>query len=100
MGQFNSAEVEKEAVRMAAAMMAASARTAPKAKGLDAVKTLLVDGDDIELIAGAMEAKGKEKPESLSAIFPRDAANVRKSACILLVGVTAEPVAMRPVSSL
>ena len=94
MGQFKSAEVEKEAVRMVAAMMAIGARTAPKTKGVDAVKTLLIDGDDIELIAKAMEDKGKEKPESLAPIFPRDAGNVRKSACILLIGVTGNPKGM------
>jgi uncharacterized ferredoxin-like protein len=91
MGQFQSKEVEKEAVRMAAAMMAAAARTAPKAVGLDAVKTLVVDGDDLETLAVAMEAKAKEQPPHLAPIFPRDAGNVRKSSCILLIGVSGKP---------
>jgi len=91
MGQFKSKEVEKEAVRMAAALMAASARTAPKAMGLDAVKTMVIDGDDIELLAGAMEAKAEEQPPHLTSIFPRDAGNVRKSSCVLLIGVSGNP---------
>jgi uncharacterized ferredoxin-like protein len=44
MGRFKSKEVEREAVMMAVAMMAASARTAPKARGIDAVKTMVIDG--------------------------------------------------------
>lgn len=94
MAQYESADIEKDAARMVAAMMAVSARTAPKTRGLDAVKTLLLDGDDIELLAGAMEAKGQAKKAPFPPIFPRDAANVRKSACILLVGVTGAPKGM------
>ncbi len=91
MGQFKSKEVEKEAVRMAAALMAASARTAPKTMGLDAVKTMVIDGDDLELLAGAMEAKAKEQPPHLTPAFIRDAGNVRKSGCVLLIGVSGNP---------
>jgi uncharacterized ferredoxin-like protein len=57
MGRFQGDELEKETVRTVAAMMAASARTAPKALGLDAVKTMVVNGDDLALLADAMEAK-------------------------------------------
>jgi uncharacterized ferredoxin-like protein len=91
MGRFQADKLEKEAVMMVAAMMASSARTAPKARGLDAVKTMVVDGDDLEFLAGAMEAKAKEQPPYLSPIFIRDAANVRNSCCVLLIGVTGNP---------
>jgi uncharacterized ferredoxin-like protein len=91
MGKFKSEEAEREAVRMVAAMMAASARTAPKAMGLDAVKTMVIDGDDLELLAGAMEAKAKEQPPHLAPIFTRDAGNVRNSSCVLLIGVSGNP---------
>ena len=91
MGQFKSTEVEREAMRMAAFMMASSARTAPKARGLEAVKTMVIDGDDIELLAGAMEAKAKEQLPHLAPAFIRDASNIRKSGCVLLLGVTGKP---------
>ncbi len=91
MGQFQSQEVEREAIRMVAGLMASSARTAPKARGIDDVKTVVIDGDDIELLAGAMDAEAKEQPTHLSPIFIRDAGNVRKSSCILLIGVTGDP---------
>ena len=66
MARFKSEEVEREAVRMVAAMMASSARTAPKARGVDAIKTLIIDGSDLELLANAMEDKAKERPPYLS----------------------------------
>jgi len=91
MGKFESPELEREAVRTVAAMMAVSARTAPKARGLDDVKTMVIDGDDLELIASAMDARAKEQPPHLSAIFTRDAGNVRKSSGVLLIGVTGHP---------
>lgn len=91
MGQFQSPEVEREAIRMVAGLMASSARTAPKARGIDDVKTMVVDGNDIELLAGAMEAKAKEQPPHLSPVFIRDAGNVRNSSCVLLIGVVGNP---------
>jgi uncharacterized ferredoxin-like protein len=91
MGKFKSKEVEREAIRTAAAMMAVSARTAPKARGLDAVKTMVIDGDDLELLADAMEAKAKEQPPHLTPFFIRDATNIKNSSCVLLIGVSGNP---------
>jgi len=91
MAQHQSKAVEVEAVRVAATLMAAGARTAPKARGIDSIKTLLLDGNDLETLARAMEARAKEQPPHLAPIFNRDAANVRKSQGLLLVGVTGIP---------
>ena len=91
MTRFKSEDVEREAMRMVAAMMASSARTAPKARGVDAIETVIVDGNDLELLASAMEGKAKERPPYLSSAFTRDAQNVRDSGCVLLIGVTGEP---------
>ena len=90
MARFKSEEVEREAVRMVATMMASSARTAPKAGGIDDIKTMIVDGSELELLANAMEDKARERPPYLS-FFSRDAGNVRNSSCVLLIGVTGEP---------
>ena len=90
MALIDSAEAEKGAVRLAAQLMAAAARTAPKARGLDSIKTLIVDGEDLEKLALAMEAKVREKSREV-AFFARDAGSVRKSAAVLLIGVTGEP---------
>ena len=91
MARLESGEAELQAVRVVATMMASSARTAPKARGVDDIQTVLVEGDDVEALARAMEDKAEEKPLYLSPIFKRDARNVRNSACVLLVGVTGEP---------
>lgn len=58
MTQLKSEELEKEAVRVAA-IMASSARTAPKARGFDVIETMIVDGDDPQILAGAIEDKAK-----------------------------------------
>ena len=78
-------QAELEGVLAAARAMAVAARTAPKARGVDAVETLIVYGDDLEVLAQSMEAhSGKSK---MGDIFKRDADNVRNSQAVLLVGV-------------
>ena len=86
MSCLNSQQSEKDAIKMAAALMAASARTAPKAGGIDNIKSLILDGDDLEGLADAMERKAEERP-SLSEFFIRDAKNLRNSSAVLLIGV-------------
>ena len=84
-------QAEKKAAEMAAALMAASARTAPKARGIDDIESLILDGNDLEELAAAMDHKAEEKPSYLSSAFIRDANNVRKSSCVLLIGVRGNP---------
>jgi uncharacterized ferredoxin-like protein len=90
MARTSAVEAQGEGVRLAAALMATAARTAPKTRGLDSVETLILDGDDLEILAQAMEAKVVEKGGKLPS-FSRDAKNVRASAAVLLIGVTGEP---------
>lgn len=91
MTQLRSREVEKNAVTMAATLMAATARTAPKGRAVDSTTSLILADDDLEKLALAMERKAAEKPDYLSSAFKRDANNVRNSGCVLLLGVTGEP---------
>ncbi len=90
MAWIDAVTAEQEAARLAASLMAAAARTAPKARGLDSIQTLIVDGEDLETLAAAMEEKGREKG-SKTAFFARDAQGVRSAAAVLLIGVTGEP---------
>jgi uncharacterized ferredoxin-like protein len=90
MTRISASEAQGEGVRLAAALMATAARTAPKTRGLDSVETLILDGEDLEALARAMEAKVGEKGGKLPS-FARDAKNVRASAAVLLIGVTGEP---------
>jgi uncharacterized ferredoxin-like protein len=90
MAILTSGQIEKEAVEMGASMMAVSARTAPKTRGVDSVKTVILTGEDLERLAAAMEKKVKEKSTELPG-FKRDADNVRSSAAVLLIGVSRDP---------
>lgn len=76
--------LEKQGVLDAAKMMLVSARTAPKTGGVDDILTCLVDGDELESIAKAMDDIGNER--SIEG-FHRDAKNVRDSDAAILIGV-------------
>ena len=97
MAILDSRELEKHALLSIARIMASSARTAPKTRGLDSIKTMVLDGDDLEKLAMAMEERAKTEPERL-AFFKRNADDVRKSMAVLVIGVTGEP--KRPESPL
>ena len=90
MAILTSGKIEQNAVEIGASMMAVSARTAPKTRGLDSVKTAILTGEDLEKLAAAMESKVQEKSTELP-IFKRDAGNVRGSAAVLLIGVSRDP---------
>ena len=83
-------EIEKRALEMGAAIMVVSARTAPKTRGLDSIKMAIVDGEELEKLAKAMEAKYKEKSTELPG-FKRDAGSLRESGAVLLIGVSRNP---------
>jgi uncharacterized ferredoxin-like protein len=90
MAILTSGKMEKDAVEIGASLMAASARTAPKTRGIDSVKTLILTGNDIEPLAAAMERKFEEKSTKLP-ILKRDAGNIRNAAAVLLIGVSRDP---------
>jgi uncharacterized ferredoxin-like protein len=90
MAILTSGQIEKDAVEMGASMMAVSARTAPKTRGVDSVKTIILTGEDLEKLAAAMEKKVKAKSTELPG-FKRDADNVRSSVAVLLIGVSRDP---------
>ena len=76
----------KEAVLRVAELMAVSARTAPKARGLDALDIKVVSGRDLERLAEEME---KIASETGMTFFRRDAKSVRMSDAVLLLSVDA-----------
>jgi len=78
--------VETDAIFTVAKLMAASARTAPKGRGVDRIVTAIVSGEEKERIAEAMEKKMREKKNPIMA-FERDAKALRDSPCALLIGV-------------
>lgn len=88
---INSDEAEKDGILTAAKLMAVSARTAPKGRGLDSIKTLILhEREELEKLATAMEEVSREDSERLD-FFQRNANEVRQSTAVLLIGVTGEP---------
>lgn len=76
----------KDAIHMAASLMAASARTAPKAGGKDFLEIVAItEEDDLKRIAQAMK---EYAPQSTNeAFWLRDADNIEHSEGLLLVGL-------------
>jgi len=76
-------EVVKESVVQVARLMALSAITAPKARGVDNVVVgVLKDRAAIERLAEAME----KMAEQMGDFFKRDADNIRRSTAVVLIG--------------
>jgi uncharacterized ferredoxin-like protein len=74
----------KEVSDMAVKLMAASARTAPKAGGKDFMEIVVITKDeDLKNIAEAM--KGYAPKSSNEAFWLRDAANIENSQALLLI---------------
>jgi uncharacterized ferredoxin-like protein len=85
MPRIEEKKAEMDGVLAIANAMAVAARTAPKTRGVDAVETLIVYGEDLEALAEAMEAHGKDT--KIGESFSRDAKNVLNSQAVLLIGV-------------
>jgi len=71
-------------LRMVADLMAISARTAPKSAGKDYVVTKVIEGEDCLALAEEMVKFGEKTGKKN---FDRDAANVRNSPVVLLIGI-------------
>jgi len=74
---------EQDAMMIIASLMAVSARTAPKGKGVDTIVTRIVTGNDMDRIADEMIAIGNKTGLPP---FPRDAQNIRDSKVCVLIG--------------
>ncbi len=74
----------KETVETISRFAAAAAQTAPKAKGIDNLVMRIFTGNDIPELAAKMEETGKKTPRPQT--FTRDAASVRKSSAVLVIG--------------
>ena len=75
---------ESRAVRTACDLMALSARTAPKGKGMDSLVLRTAADDDLDRLADAMRSVAERGG---SPIFLRDAGNMDASEACLLLGV-------------
>jgi uncharacterized ferredoxin-like protein len=74
---LDSSIVEEETALVVAKLMVVAARTAPKARGDDRIKTAIVTGKEKDELASVMEEMGRV----------RDSKNVRDSGAVVLIGV-------------
>jgi uncharacterized ferredoxin-like protein len=84
-----SSELEQQAAGHVGSLMAAAARTAPKTRGIDNIKTLAIDDSSSRdtLLAKMRElAKSEHRPG-----LERDANCISASPVILLIGVESNP---------
>ena len=81
---YNSEEMELRATLDAAARVCAAARTAPKACGVDSIRTAVLTDADKDALAETMERLGNELHADF---FLRDAGNVRTAKALVLIGI-------------
>jgi len=82
--------VEQDATGFVLSLMALSARTAPKGKGVDSLAISGVRGNDLNRLSEAMHEFGEEYD---LAFFLRDAKNIQSAEACLLIGARGnEPV--------
>jgi len=78
--------MEEQAILETAALMCAAARTAPKARGIDNILTLVLTGLEKDALAAKMDEVAQREFKG-SGPFPRDAKNVRTAQAVVLIGV-------------
>ncbi|MFZ5974723.1 MAG: ferredoxin domain-containing protein [Bacillota bacterium] len=81
---YDSKTAETHALLDIANKMCVAARTAPKARGHDHIHTCVITGDDLMRIADEMDRIGEQ--HGVSALFSRDAQNVRVSTALVMIG--------------
>ena len=79
---YNERTQRHEQVVASARQMLTAARTAPKARGVDIIEAILVEGDDLKLLADRMVEIGNERNRPS---FIRDAGNVLQAECIVAI---------------
>ncbi len=88
---ITSPQAEEEALSLAAKLLAASLRTAPKTRGEDSLSIAIATGEEKDRLAEAMEGKAQEGKSGIPAAFRRNAEEVRRTPVVLLVGVDWKP---------
>lgn len=83
--RYESRDLEERSVLATAAKMCAAARTAPKARGIDRIETLVLTGEEKDKLADKMEEIFEATGEA-NAFFKRYAGNVRDSEAVVLIG--------------
>lgn len=88
---YHGTDSEKRCAFSVADKMATAAKTAPKGCGEDNVITLILYGQDKDILSSHMRDIAKETGEDF---FTRDAGNVDNSHCIVIIGVLSRPLGL------
>lgn len=85
----NSKLLAKKVLKTIAEFMCVAAKTAPKAKGIDNITTLIIDHDQKKkkIIQRMIEVSKKENKPG----FYRDAQNIKKASIIVIIGTKISP---------
>jgi len=89
---INNKEAERSAILNVAYAMAAAARTAPKACGIDNIEVVILDGEDKDALAAEMRNISDEL--NGEGPFARDAGNIDNSEAIVLIGIKNAPIGL------
>jgi uncharacterized ferredoxin-like protein len=92
MAMKTSIELEKSAALQVATLMVAAARTAPKTRGIDNIKTAAINDEPTrqKLVASMREIAAREDRPGLA----RDAGNIENSPAVVVIGVEVNPAGM------
>jgi uncharacterized ferredoxin-like protein len=86
MAVISSSQAEQEAILIAARLIMAAITTSPKGRGVSSLSTAILQGEEKERLAQAMEEHIPRKKRRLE-FFRRDAENIRRAGVIILIGV-------------
>ncbi|WP_294466157.1 DUF2148 domain-containing protein [uncultured Anaerofustis sp.] len=84
---YDEKQMEEKAVLETAAKMCAAARTAPKAKGVDNIVTVVLTGKEKDELADKMEEVYLREFGETEGHYVRDGRNLRASDAVVLIGV-------------
>jgi uncharacterized ferredoxin-like protein len=91
--KISSQEAEQRAVEWIAYLMCAAARTAPKAKGIDNLETMIVSDQEKQQLSAEMR---RIATESGMQFFERNAACLDKAPVVVLLGQKVKPAGVSP----
>lgn len=80
-------QMEEKAIMNTASRMCAAARSAPKARGIDNIITLVLTGNEKNALADKMDEINSSKLKGTSKAFTLNAKNLRSAQAVVLIGV-------------
>ena len=85
--KYTEKQMEEKAIMDTASRMCAAARTAPKARGIDSILTLVLTGSEKDALADKMDEIAEREFKGTTTSIPRDAKNLRSAQAVVLIGV-------------